>query len=58
MGTFMVVKKDGILRMEKGKVIQTLAGWSCGETKISGQDYQTAGRDFIGCLWNRWVTCL
>jgi len=54
----MVVKKDGILRMEKGKVIQTLAGWSCGETKISGQDYQTAGRDFIGCLWNRWVTCL
>lgn len=28
------------------------------KNKISGQDFQTAGRDLIGCLWNRWVTCL
>jgi len=54
----MVVKKDGIFRMQKEKVIQAHPGWSCGKNKISGQDCHTAGRDLIRCLWNRWVTCL
>ena len=58
MGICMVVKKDGIFRMRKEKSSRHLPVGSVEKNKISGQDCHTAGRDLIGYLWNRWVTCL